>query len=740
MSRRTSYEAYDHFTLRAPVMPLAFLQNIPHQPSEIRPFLGIIWDNPVIRGGIELASPELYRLLNSELKDPKTSESQPRLFLSMLRYLTRFSSRCTPFGIFAGFATGQISGETNLKLTSAEGHRVHVRPDMEFLMRLARKLVQDPDVCAELFFIPNSTIYQVGSRWHYIETKFLPPNNKKVYDVVRIDNNGIISNILKFCRDGKTIEEIITHLVEEGLERSQVVPFLDSLVESQVIVSELEPVVCGMEYFDYLVQLVSERIGKGNYAGILIRLLETLDCISTPAQLAGGKAAVMAELQNLPLPVPEVHLIQADMKLGWEELTINRNLANQLLLGARILRVLSAQDRVDALVGFKEAFQKRFGENEVSLVRVLDPESGIGLDGAGEQYWTDPVPWIDDLRTGQPISSETTVGSGGNRFLLGRFLDATRNGDLYIEINPTDLAGMDLHAGEWPVQITLMAELFLEEDKPGISVHLIHAISGNPSYLLGRFAFADEGSTAEFIRNMINDEEEANPGAILAEVVHLPEDRTGNVLQRPSILKYEIPYLARSLKEEVMQIPISDLTVSIRNNRAILRSARLGKEIIPKMTNAYNHSLGHLSIYKFLHRVQHQKGHSSWNPDWGDTIRKAPFIPGIRYKNMILTAPLWTIRTEILSAWISSDQAQVDHQEILNWKISMQMPDEVLWISGDQELYINWTRPSLILAAWEVIRPYKLIRVRPFYFTGGSPVCGSGSSHANQFLFCYHQS
>ncbi|MFO7617137.1 MAG: lantibiotic dehydratase family protein [Bacteroidales bacterium] len=741
MTRKTAFEPYDHFVLRAPLLPLSKLEAIPTNPDELGAFALEQWQDPIVRQGIQLASPDLARQLQAAYDEPTGVKSNIRLLLAFLRYLTRFASRPTPFGLFAGFSTGRVGDTTAISLAEMENHEVHARLDMEWLMRISRLILADQSIRACLLFRPNSSLYRVGARWHFVETLFpARPGSGKSYEVVSVDDHEALSLLIDHCREGRTPGELRGLLAGEGWPPDEVGPFIDELIDSQVLVSELDPVLCGQEYMDYLTGLLNRKSPESLYSRILDQTLTLLNSIRKPTSLLDGIESVKALLGGFSIPFSEANLVQVDMSLKCNELILGQPLANQLLMGARILKALAADTLPDPMEGFREAFRRRFGDREVPLPIVLDPETGIGLDGGADQYWTDPAPWVEELTPGTPRQRAAKIINPGNQWLFRRFLNSGRSGSHYIDLTPSDLLELDLNRLPWPSQITVMAELFGDQGTEGVGWHLILASSGNPSYLLGRFAFTGQVETGEWISQMCCDEAGEDTGPIQAEVVHLPEDRTGNILQRPSVTEYEIPYLAHSLKPATCQLPLTDLLVSLSGNRVVLRSIKLNREVRPTVTNAYNHQISKLAVYRFLLRVRQQEDKRAWWPDWGEALVGAPFVPGIRYQNLVLSAPVWSFSPSVLKDWIGKGAAPLDLGAINAWRESLGMPQEVVWISGDQDLYINWKNINLILAAWEVFRHLRTVRVRPFFFQFGSPVDGNGAAHANQFILCFRQS
>src|SRR5262249_1456938 len=109
----------------------------------------------------------------------------------------------------------------------------------------------------------------------------------------------------------------------------------------------------------------------------------------------------------------------------------------------------------------------------------------------------------------------------------------------------------------------------------------------------------------------------------------------------------------RSSVAEDRQIAIDDLLVSVHGERILLRSARLGKEVIPRMSNAHAFGNGTLGVYRFLCELQAQDviGAVGWS--WGG-LRAAPFLPGVRHRRLILARARWLLRTKQLSPLVEA--------------------------------------------------------------------------------------
>jgi thiopeptide-type bacteriocin biosynthesis protein len=181
-------------------------------------------------------------------------------------------------------------------------------------------------------------------------------------------------------------------------------------------------------------------------------------------------------------------------------------------------------------------------------------------------------------------------------------------------------------------------------------VAVLHSASGpSGARLLGRFCHADD-ELRRLVRAHLAAEEAVHPDRVFAEVVHLPEGRVGNILCRPVLRGYEIPYLGRSGAPADRQLPLSDLLVSVQDERIVLRSRRLGREVVPRLTTAHNHVTRGLGVYRFLGALQSQHVSPGVTWDWGP-LAQAPFLPRVVSGRVILSRARWNLTGDDLAAF-----------------------------------------------------------------------------------------
>jgi thiopeptide-type bacteriocin biosynthesis protein len=204
--------------------------------------------------------------------------------------------------------------------------------------------------------------------------------------------------------------------------------------------------------------------------------------------------------------------------------------------------------------------------------------------------------------------------------------------------------------------------------------------------VVGRFCHADPALLA-FVQDHLQAEEACRPEQVFAEIVHLPEGRVGNILCRPVLREYEIPYLGRSGAPADRQIPVTDLLVSVRGGRIVLRSRRLGREVVPRLTTAHNYSRRSLGLYRFLCRLQAQNVARSLNWDWGP-LDDAPFLPRVVSGRSVLSRAYWHL-TEPEVRMLRQAETASGFADVQKWRAERRLPRHVALADGDNELVVD---------------------------------------------------
>jgi hypothetical protein len=220
---------------------------------------------------------------------------------------------------------------------------------------------------------------------------------------------------------------------------------------------------------------------------------------------------------------------------------------------------------------------------------------------------------------------------------------------------------------------------------------------------MARFAHTDE-NIYRFAMDITAEEQALMPDVVFAEIVHLPDSRVGNILSRPHLRDYEIPYLAHSDLPEKQQIPLLDLYLSIRQGKIYLRSKKLNKEIVPRLTNAHNFQNNSMPVYRFLCDMQMQQGRGILLFDWDYLSNESDFLPRVRYKNTILSVAQWKFKAEEIKAWFSIKEDNCLLEEIKKWRNKYALPQRMLLPDNDNELMIDWENVLNIRSLFSIIK------------------------------------
>lgn len=644
---------------------------------------------PEIREALFLASPDLDEAIPHWLEDPD-SEKGTRAERTLVRYFARMAGRSTPFGLFAGCSLGRLGEATRITFGPRPSYIRHTRLDMDYLCTLAEALGNEAGLREGLHYHPNSSIYQAGGRLRYAESKL--QKKTRSYHLVAVEATDYLEAVLKRAESGATLSELAQLLVADDISFEEAKAYIDELVASQLLVSDLEPPVTGPEPIHALIPQLTGQPSGAEAARILSSVRDGLVAIDDQGLGIGSERyrAIASELGALPAKVELNRLFQVDMVKPAPDATLGVKVIDEIRHGVECLHRITARPAKDALTAFREAFQSRYESQELPLMEVLDEEGGIGFQ-TSQHPGAEASPLLEGL--GFPGGTGDNQVAWGMRevLLLRKLLELERSGGGILRLQNADLETLKAkETSPLPHSISVIAELAAASqealDSGSFKIYFKGASGPSGANLLGRFCHGDAALT-DAVSELLKEEEAQQPDALFAEVVHLPEGRIGNVILRPQLRPFEIPFLGRSGAPEEAQIPVTDLLVSIQNGRVILRSRRLGKEVIPRLTNAHNFSNRSLGVYRFLCTLQHQQVAGGLGWSWGP-LESLPHLPRVEYGRLVFAKAQWRVEKAELKT-IQDSKGAAQWTALQAWRSERRLPRWILLADGDNKLPLD---------------------------------------------------
>ena len=704
---KISYQFFNDFVVRRPFFSIKKLKEIFNATDAISE----ITSNDVFLEAIYLSSPEFYY----EVIKWKHSENKKQFPLAfkntLLKYFIRMCSRSTPFGLFSGVDTGCFS--TIILERTFDEHLKFVRntkPDMHFLVSLAKYIENIPQLKTKLLFYPNNSIYIVGDKIRYIEYSYY--KGKREYIISSASLSCELDHILHCCQNGLTIPELCQLLVNEEISTDDAEEFIQELIENQVLVSELEPNLTGADFTNHIISVIE----KHQLIKELSLVLEIQKGIQNIDLQIGNTLPQYKMVEGLiskfPIAYEKKYLLQTDLYYN-HSTELNNEWKKKLWKALKFLNKVTLPYKDSRVVQFRNAFYKRFEDRKIPLALALDTEIGIGYLQNKRSKGLNP--YLDDLLLPEtPENKSLDLSLSPFQQIPNRKLQQKPNNENTLRLSDEDFADFQEVWEDLPDTMSFISEIVSEKGEE----KLVFTGGGGNSgaNLLTRFCF-EKHKIKSLVEAIIQKEEELNPDSILAEVVHLPQSRVGNILRRPTLRKYEIPYLTKSTLDSDVQIPIHDLYIRVKQDKVILYSKKLNKEIKPYLTNAHNYSKDGLPVYHFLCDLSLQNKRPTLVFDWGDLEHIYHSLPRVEYDDIILSKAKWKVFYEEIEYLYSQKyNSKILLEEIKKWQEKRLIPNWIRWVVSDNKLVLNLQNYDTCLLFLETLERKKSIIIEEFLF------------------------
>ncbi len=717
---KIQYLPTSRVVLRMPLMPCNILNSALFSDEE---FERIITDR-TFRNAVFLSSPalaqELDRFLSGEMKKDSKVE---RLRAGLSKYVERMSTRCTPFGYFASCSTVELAD--NHKLMVSNNIKENYRIDMLCLYNLAQILQSDNEILKKLHYRTNDTLLSVGKRYHYISRSYTTHGVQ--FQISSVKRTPILRDVLKQCQRKISFEDLkqnITSIYE--ISDSALTDYLLSLIKNQLLISNIDPTVTDENYQAVLMS----HLPDGEVKNKLEQIESYLDELKVNRDYEENTRAIQ-EIKSLLKDcgvdnTNDKFIVQLDTFRELSQGTLNRDTLIPQLQDAIdfMLYFCNAGESLE-LANFKKQFTARYEQQEVPLIEALDPEVGVG-------YYVKSSIVNNPLIAGiQPSISQKSYSSMPitplSKILLRKLVESSGKG--VIELRKEVFLNEPQPITKLPLTIAAMFSVVGVDEVSGeYKLQGLHFFGSSAANMLGRFAGGDDGIYG-ITKQVADSEKEAMKDKIVAEIAHVPEARTGNILSRPHLRSHEITYLTNSTLDDDHVIPVNDLMLSISNNRVILRSKRFNKEIIPRLTTAHNFIKG-TPIYRFLCELQNQGCIPALSFNWCGLDKIFDHLPRMIYRNIILSPERWTLNTKD----IKKDKMHYSTEKLMAWKDINNLPDRVLLVAGDNKLLVDFKSTLSINAFFSEITHSQTVTLEEFIECENVVIDEHGSSYQNEFI------
>lgn len=734
--------------LRTPLLPYNGLANL--QFTDLKH----IFSNKAVQEAIFLASPSLYTTmqewLEGKMKDAKKIE---KLEISLAKYLLRMSYRCTPFGLFAGIThiekcnidfslcnvdEKQPEAQTKVYATFKQAKIYdtlrHTRLDMDYLCALSYNLTKNAEIRETLRYFPNNTIYEIGENLRYAEYRIY--KRSRNHFLVSIDNSIYVQKILEVAASGAVPQQLAESIVDEEITFNDAIDFVYEMIDNQVLSSELEPHITGEEYFDRLLLKSLPNLAVLNEINQTLRQIDKQPLGSAVSQYY----EIAEKLKSLGTDFELGQLFQVDTKQN-VSVELPQVVLDDLSSTIELLLATAQYKEHPNLKKFKELFRERYETQEMPLLQVLDNETGMGYPPQ-ESHQADNSPLLNGIGIG--FMGQNQVNSyewtSFQQFLVDKYINTIANKEKTIQINKAEIQRLALNRQSYSPATSLkcfasiLATKDIEQDETKYQIYLKGVSGPSAATLLGRFCHLDN-NLAENIKQALVEEANSNPDAIFAEIVHINQGRIGNISMRPQLRNYEIPILVQASTDTESTILLKDLMVSVKNNRIVLRSKTLNKEVIPRLSSAHNFGANALPFYHFLCEMQFQNCITGYHWNWG-VLANRDTLPRVIYEDkVILSKAKWVLKASEITP-IANAKIEEQLPKLKELIAKRELPRFVILVEGDNELPIDTENELCLAVLLDFVKPNRQIILEENLFTTNNLIAtNEKGGFTNEFVF-----
>ena len=547
---------------------------------------------------------------------------------------------------------------------------------------------------------------------------------------------ALLSDLVLQATSGLTVDEMVCLLANDDSETAEALEYIGQLIDFQFLVSELDATVTGNDEWGRVFSIIDKIPNFKEEITVLKSIrkqLLVLDQTLVPSE--ENYEAVMDLIEKTSVDYNGKYLFQTDLNTVASANTLSTSSQKKVFQAVRFLNGIQKQKKSENHTSFIKAFTQRYESREMSLATVLDNETGIGYLQNFEMNDTHEI--LDQFSFKSKVHESVIQSWSSNDFILEKKLrECILKNEKAVSLSENDFPDFDPTWNNAPATFSVMIEIALHQEKELLSIESSGDVSA--AKLLGRFCNGND-AIYNLTNEIVKKEVAYHSGKILAEIVHIPESRTGNILRRPVLRAFEIAYLANSGVKQDYTIDLNDLMISIRNNKIILRSKKHNTEVIPCLSNAHNYSNKSLPIYHFLCDLQSQDLKPIYSFSWGVLETHYDFFPRVEHNGVLLSKSKWRVSKSEIMSFYKMDGNQL-FEDFSIWRKQRSIPRFVNWAYFDNTLLLDFETNIGIQLFLKSVVNHSKITLEEFLFTAESVVKNAnGENFANQFILSFYK-
>ncbi|MGG8495317.1 lantibiotic dehydratase [Tenacibaculum sp. TC6] len=715
---------FDKVILREPTLPFSNFFKIPKKEKDIVSFVKELFNDSLFKEGIFLASPELYHEWEKFYNGHNNKEE--KIVRSILKYYIRVTSNPVPFGLFSTYSILQPNSDNNNTNIS---YSRFSSLDMTFLMKLIHTMNKRQEIKSKLKYFPNNTCYALGDEIRYIEV--IENNSDINFKLSTVNKDEVLSFVLKETDKGLSLKELHNVLLDnlEGVEKEEIDEYIEELIRSQIITSSLDICLNHESPLKQLILFFEENFMKepNEYINTVFNLLNELDkglmyLDNAPKYNDISKyKKIISVAQKSELEFNPKYLINTNLKKNVEKkapFLFQKDL-KKINKAIQILSLFTPKTFLNKYVPnrnlkkFIEAYMKRYEARQMPLLSVLDNVTGIGYI-QDENDFNSFSNVIDDIDFNEIENPNNEQQFSSNKDIDGFWFDAIlkahRNHATEIDLKLENLD--DLREKKNTKDFSGTFSVLYSKVKDTISIMSVGSTTA--LHYIGRFTSSDD-EIKKFANEITEAEKRIFSDKLLAEIIHLPAYRAGNISIRNVDRDCEIPILSKS-SSTTKTVLLKDILISIDDGNIKLKDKNQ-REIIPFLSCAQNYHRDTLPVYHFLCDLQSQYRSNILDLHLNNLFYQYfSYIPRIKYgDDIILFLARWSIRYSEFNDF-KKKSSEVDSNYIFKEFLQkLKIPNLITLLENNREpIVLDIENPYMVNWLLEELEKKKKIIITEF--------------------------